>query len=186
VPHDYEVTTPPRELPVFPYYRDPFGDGTIEQSDERCSACGRQRGFIFTGVASGSRVPDDAKFCPWCISDGTAHRKLGARFNVVGVGASRPAREEVERRTPGFLSWQDWDWPTHCNDVAAYLGQPSGDELRANPPALQTLLADLRQWDWGRDEEYVEEFIDGLGSGHVAYLFECRHCHTQLVRWDAD
>jgi uncharacterized protein CbrC (UPF0167 family) len=84
------------------------------------------------------------------------------------------------------LSCQDWDWPTDCNDVASYLGQPSGEKLRANPPALQALLADLRQWDWGRDEAYVEEFVDGLGGDHVAYLFECRHCRTQLVCWDAD
>jgi uncharacterized protein CbrC (UPF0167 family) len=180
------LTEPAPELPVFRYYRDPFGDGTIEQSEERCSACERRRGFIFTGVAYGSRVADDASFCPWCISDGTAHSELGASFNLVGAGASRAAQEEVEYRTPGFLTWQDWDWPTHCNDVAQYLGQPSGEELRANPPALQALLADLRQWDWGRDEAYVDEFIDGLGGGQVAYLFECRHCQMQLVCWDQD
>jgi len=175
-----------RDLPDFPYYRDPVTDGSIAPSDERCTACGRQRGFIFTGVAHGERVPEDGKFCPWCISEGRAHSRLGASFNFVGPGASQEAEDEVKHRTPGFLTWQDWDWPTHCDDVAVYLGQPSGDELRANRGALEALLRDLRQWEWGRDEAYVEEFIDGLGGSQVAYLFECRHCRTQLVCWDQD
>jgi uncharacterized protein CbrC (UPF0167 family) len=53
---------------------------------------------------------------------------------------------------------------------------------------LQVLLRDLRQWEWGRDEAYLKDFIDGLGEGegHVVYLFECRNCQTQLARWDQD
>ena len=174
------------ELPNFDYYRDPVTDGSIAPSVERCTVCGRRRGFIFTGVAYGERVPDDAKFCPWCISEGGAHTSCGASFNLVDAAASPDAQEEVQYRTPGFLRWQDWDWPTHCNDVAVYLGQPSGDELRANPAALQALLEDLREWEWGRDEAYVEEFIDGLGESQIAYLFECRRCRAQLVAWDQD
>lgn len=171
-------------LPRFAYYRDPVGDGTIAPSEEVCVACERGRGFIFTGVTYGKDVPEEAKFCPWCISEGTVHARFGATFNEVDQGAPQEARDEVCCRTPGFESWQDPIWPTHCNDVAVYVGQPTGDELRANPPALDALLEDLRQWDWGRDEEYVEEFIDGLGGDAAAYLFECRHCQAQLVRWD--
>jgi uncharacterized protein CbrC (UPF0167 family) len=57
--------------------------------------------------------------------------------------------------------------------------QPTGAQLRANPE-------DLRQWEWGRDDTYVEEFIDGLGGGVVAYLFTCRQCGMPLVTWDQD
>jgi uncharacterized protein CbrC (UPF0167 family) len=67
-----------------------------------------------------------------------------------------------------------------------YLGQPSGDELRANREAYDALLADIGRWDWGRDADYVHDFIDGLGGTHVAYLFGCPRCGRQLVRWDAD
>ena len=89
------------DLPAFPYYRDPVTDGSIASSDERCAACGRQRAFIFTGVAHGERVPDDAKFCPWCISEGKAHASFGASFNLVAIGASQEAHDEVAFRTPG-------------------------------------------------------------------------------------
>jgi uncharacterized protein CbrC (UPF0167 family) len=172
--------------PSFTYYEDPYSDGTIERSDVECSGCGRRRGLIATCLAYGADVPDEARFCPWCIADGTAHAKFGASFNQVNVDAAREAREEVEFRTPGFLTWQDWEWPTHCGDVGVYRGQPTGAELRADADALAVLRRDLRQWEWGRDETYVEEFIDGLGGTFVAYLFTCRHCGSPLVVWDAD
>jgi uncharacterized protein CbrC (UPF0167 family) len=172
--------------PAFPYYRDPVADGTIERSTEECAACGRARGFIVTTLAYGEDVPADARFCPWCIADGTAHQRFGATFNEVDLGAAEEATAEVSERTPGFLTWQEVGWPTHCHDVGVYLGQPSGDQLRSNPEALDALRADLAQWDWGRDDDYVRDFIDGLGGSQVAYLFECPRCATQLVRWDQD
>jgi uncharacterized protein CbrC (UPF0167 family) len=96
------------------------------------------------------------------------------------------AGDEVANRTPGILTWQDWDWPAHYGDAGIYRGQPKGAELRANPAASEALKRDLRKWEWGRDEASVEEFIDGLGMSQVAYLFECRHCGIPLVRWDQD
>jgi uncharacterized protein CbrC (UPF0167 family) len=173
-------------LPTFRYYRDPLGDKTIEPSSATCAACGRARGFIVTTTSYGADVPGDAAFCPWCVADGTAARKFGAFFNEVDRGAEAEATAIVEHRTPGFPTWQDWSWPTHCGDVGVYLGQPSGTELRANAEALAALLADVAQYEWGRDEDYMRDFLDGLGGSQVVYLFECPRCGKQLVRWDLD
>lgn len=171
---------------AFRYYRDPIAEEAIEPAATKCSACGRARGYIVTSTAYGPDLPDDAKFCPWCVADGTAHRCFDVTFNEVELGARPDAAAEVRERTPGIATWQDWAWPTHCNDVGVYVGQPSGDQLRATPDAYEAFLVDVRQWDWGRDDEYVRDFIDGLGGSQVAYLFECPHCHAQLVRWDMD
>jgi uncharacterized protein CbrC (UPF0167 family) len=172
--------------PTFTYYEDPYSDGTIEESDVECAGCSRRRGLIATCVAYGADVPDEASFCPWCVADGTAHTNFGAFFNEVDAGAATEAQQEVEFRTPGFDTWQDWSWPTHCGDVGVYRGQPTGAELRANPDALAALLRILREWPWGRDATFVDEFIDGLGGSAVAYLFTCRHCGIALVTWDSD
>ena len=176
----------PEPLPTFRYYLDPVADETVEEAPAECAACGRRRGFLVTWTAYGVGVPDDAQFCPWCVADGNAHRRYGVTFNEVETGASQEAADEVAQRTPGILTWQDWAWPTHCGDVAVYLGQPTGEELRANAEAYDALLADIRQFEWGRDEDYVRDFVHGLGGSHVAYLFECPRCSKQLVRWDAD
>jgi uncharacterized protein CbrC (UPF0167 family) len=173
-------------LPRFRYYRDPIAEEVIAPSPATCAGCGRARGFMVTSPSYGADVPEDAQFCPWCVADGTAHRRFGVTFNEVEPGAAPQAAAEVRERTPGILTWQDWSWPTHCNDVGVYLGQPSGEELRANQEAYDALLADIGQWDWGRNEDDVRDFIDGLGGGQVAYLFECPRCAAQLVRWDMD
>ena len=173
-------------LPKFRYYRDPLADETIERSRVECAACRRARGFIVTSTVYGADVPEGTRFCPWCVWDGSAHHLYGATFNEVEAGASPEATAEVEQRTPGFVTWQDWWWPTHCDDVGVYLGQPSGEELRANREAYDALLGDIAQWDWGRDEDYVRDFVDGLGGSQVAYLFECPRCEKQLLRWDMD
>jgi uncharacterized protein CbrC (UPF0167 family) len=152
-----------------------------------CAACNRERGWISDALLYSEHTPDGAYFCPWCIADGKAVRRYGGSFNELAVGV---ADDEVARivceRTPSFLTWQDWAWPVHCGAPGIYRGQPSGDELRGYPEALEVLLSDLRQYDWGRDDQYVAEFIDGLGGGHVAYLFECPSCGAPLVVWDAD
>jgi uncharacterized protein len=174
------------ELPAFRYYADPIADGRITPSAERCAACDRVRGWISGALLYSDRVPDEARFCPWCIADGTAVARFGGTFNEVWESIPRERAILVTERTPNFETWQDWAWPCHCNDAACYRGQPSGTELRANPEALESLLTDLRQYEWGRDETYVAEFIDGLGGGAVAYLFECLECHAQIVVWDSD
>jgi uncharacterized protein CbrC (UPF0167 family) len=173
-------------LPSFRYYQAPIEDGTIEESGDKCARCGRERGFIVKSLLYSATLPDDARFCPWCVADGSAAAEFDGTFNQVAPGASAEAADVVRRRTPGFLSWQDVDWPTHCGDVGVYLGQPSGDELRQNRQALDALMAEVTQYDWAQDEEYMRDFIDGLGGSQVVYLFECPTCGTQLIRWDLD
>jgi uncharacterized protein CbrC (UPF0167 family) len=174
-------------LPTFRYYRDPVGDGTIQPSPEVCDACSRARGFLVTSTVHGADVPADVSLCPWCVADGTAHDRFGASYNEVDPGAGAEATAEAETRTPGFATWQDWEWPTHCGDVAVYVGQPTAAQMRANPEALAALRADLAQWEWGRDPQALEDFVDALGTGSpAAYLFECPRCGAQLVRWDED
>ena len=128
-------------LPSFRYYRDPVAEGTLEPSGVMCAACERRRGFIVTSTAYGTDVLKDAQFYPWCVADATAHERYGVTLNEVEAGATA----EVCVRTPGFLSWQNCAWPTHCNDVGVHLGQPTAGELRGNR------------------EAYVRDFIDGLG-----------------------
>lgn len=174
-------------LPVFAYYPGAAQDGRVHESDARCTACDRRRGWISDALLYSASKPDDAYFCPWCIADGAAVRRFGGSFNELDeMSTDRDAAIVVSQRTPNFLTWQDWFWPTHCGLPAIYHGQPSGNELRTNAGALAALLSHLREYEWGRDEAYVAGLIDGLGGSHVAYLFECGVCESPIVCWDAD
>ncbi len=176
----------PVELPIFKYYPDPGAGGSVEASDAACAACNRGRGFISPSLLYAEKVPDDARFCPWCIADGSATALFGGTFNELAAGASDDARDEVEARTPNFMTWQDWFWPVHCRDACVYLGSPPRGELRKYPDACEGIAQELRSIGW--PEQDISEMIDGLDpSGDaVGYLFRCSHCGTHVAVWDAD
>lgn len=98
-------------LPVFPLFRDPVGQGVIVRGEDACLACGRARGWVYTGTMYG---PGDnfRKVCPWCIADGTAAAKFGCSFNdptiyPMGPGTPQLSEEDrrlVEDRTPGYFT----------------------------------------------------------------------------------
>lgn len=172
-------------LPTFTYYADPVGDETFTQSDAICGGCDRARAWIADdSLLYSAAVPDEARFCPWCISDGTAVARYGGTFN--DLEADIPAAAELTERTPNFPKWQDWDWPVHCGDAAEYLGQPEGGAIREDEAGLAALLADVSQYSWSRDEAYMADFLDTAGDEHAFYRFRCRVCQAAIVKWDAE
>ena len=72
-----------------------------------------------------------ANLCPWCIADGSAARKFGSEF-VGDIEGEVPAsvEEELNLRTPGYLSWHCERWQICCGDACAYLGPVGWDRLR--------------------------------------------------------
>jgi uncharacterized protein CbrC (UPF0167 family) len=143
---------------------------------------------VYVGPVFAADDMIDGPFCPWCIADGTAVARFGGTFNELEPGAAEEARTEVEERTPGFSTWQDWDWPVHCGDGMQYLGTPAAGELRSYPDAFEALVAEIRELRWAREGDAAEEFADTLGPdrGAVAYLFRCLGCGTHRAAWDMD
>src|SRR5262245_24485003 len=106
-------------LPSFRYHPDPLGSGSIIASDHACLCCGRARGYVYRGPVYAETALDD-RLCPWCIADGSAHRRFDAVFtDAEGIadGAPASAIKEVEQRTPGYAAWQSEQWPVCCGDI---------------------------------------------------------------------
>jgi len=113
-------------LPVFRYHPDPIGTGSIAPSDKECRCCGRSRGYIYTLAPYAEEDIEEESICPWCIADGSAHRKFGAEFiDSEGIPEEVPEHvvEELVERTPGYAAWQAEEWRACCNDAAAFLGE---------------------------------------------------------------
>jgi uncharacterized protein CbrC (UPF0167 family) len=112
------------ELPDFKYHPNPIATGSIVPSTEACPVCRESRGFAYDGAPYGTNELEH--ICPWCIADGSAHEKFGVGFtDTEGVGGygqwekvSKEVVEEVAFRTPGFASWQQEHWYTHCEGAA--------------------------------------------------------------------
>lgn len=117
------------QLPTFTYHPDPLATGSVKPSNIVCRACGRARGYMYTGPVYAEEELDTT-LCPWCIADGTAHDRFKAAFldqaGVGGYGAweqvPNDVLAEVTYRTPSFSGWQQEQWWTHCGDAAQFLG----------------------------------------------------------------
>ena len=114
-------------LPHFPYHRDPGLSGSLRQSEEACSCCGKSPGVLYAGNVY-SRVRVD-NLCPWCIADGSAAEKYEAEFfdadfcddqlNLVEMPAE--FRRKVFGQTIGFATFNPIGWWVHCNEPAEYV-----------------------------------------------------------------
>jgi uncharacterized protein CbrC (UPF0167 family) len=168
-------------LPSFKYHPNPVETGSIEASENVCECCGQARGFIYTGSVYAVEELDDA-ICPWCIDDGTAHKKFAAQFvDSAGVGGygewekvSDEIVGEVAYRTPGFSGWQQEMWFTHCADAAEFLGVVGKEELeQLGTEAISAIKTEI-----GFEDEEWEDYFQYLdkNEGPTAYIFKCRHC----------
>jgi uncharacterized protein CbrC (UPF0167 family) len=174
-------------LPSFKYHPDPISTGTIEKSKNVCICCGLARGFIYTGSVYSLEEINDA-ICPWCIKSGEAADKYDATFNddhaLTSAGISKEIREEVCKRTPGYISWQAEEWLSHCDDACAFMGDATPEELiKLTGLELEQLLIDqmLSKEDW---TEIMKNYEPG-GSPAV-YAFQCLHCKGRKYTMDFD
>lgn len=166
-------------LPKFTYHPDPIATGSTVASEDICICCGQARGFIYKGPAYAVEELVDC-VCPWCIADGSAHRKFDAEFtDMAGIGGHDEwdkvpdtVRDEVAHRTPGFSGWQQAMWWTHCGDAAEFLGPMGYEQASAYGPEL------LEAFNCGYDDPFRTEYLKSLHRDHgpTGYAFRCRHC----------
>jgi uncharacterized protein CbrC (UPF0167 family) len=171
----------PTTLPKFRYHPDPIATGSLVPSDHACVCCEQARGFIYTGPVYAEEELSDA-LCPWCIADGSAHRKLGAEFtDRDGVGdygnwepVPQSTLDEIVTRTPGFSGWQQERWCTCCGDAAVFLGRCGRAELVARGQNAIQAIQDETGLSGPSWDDYFQA-LDRDGSP-TAYLFQCATC----------
>lgn len=172
-------------LPSFRYHPDPVATGAVKKSESACICCGRQRGGIYVGPVYSVNELNES-LCPWCIADGSAAAKFGASFSdshpLLQAGVSDAIAEEVNLRTPGFESWQQEHWLSHCNDACEFHGDASVEDVKN--VSHETKLRWLEEYK--QDEDGWAWVTDGYqAKGDSAlYKFKCRHCDLILFGWD--
>ncbi|MFR9673571.1 CbrC family protein [Streptomyces sp. TR02-1] len=175
----------PVALPFFPYHPAPVASGSVEPSSGPCVCCGQRRGYLYHASMYTAQNPNGT-VCPWCIADGSAAQRFDAEFSDVsdldGVEAS--TIEEVARRTPGFIGWQQERWLQHCGDAAAFLGPAGAAELAGLPEVTDQLRQEMRAWRW--QDELIDRHLAALDRDGmpVAFLFRCRSCGAHLAYTD--
>ncbi|MBX3376186.1 MAG: CbrC family protein [Phycisphaeraceae bacterium] len=173
-------------LPHFPLFRDPVKEQSFKESDEECECCGRSRGWIYSRSIYVSQGDGDISICPWCIADGSASAKFDGTFQSAGIhpyGKNLLSPEDVElveKRTPGFVTWQDHGWMMCCGIACEYIGEARAEDLRGRWAAAVPSIFSDDSWS----EKEIEELVSRMGTDPAAYVFECRKCGKLLGFWD--
>lgn len=181
-PRDAGEVRPRSELPTFRYHPDPVTTGSIaDLPGAVCPVCDRSTGWAYVTTPYAIGTHED--ICPWCIADGSAARRFGARFiDVFWFDDDPPAPldrlDELAMRTPGFVSWQQEVWQYCCDDACAFLGVASADTLSA--------LSRGDRDEIGIDEAYIDDLRGIEAAGRepcdaVPFDFRCLHCGRHHV-----
>lgn len=172
-------------LPQFRYHPDPLATGAIEPRQTVCACCGQARGFVYVQPVYATSDLDE-KLCPWCIADGSAAAKLGASFSdanpLQAAGLAQAVIDEVTLKTPGYSSWQQEEWLTHCNDACEFHGDAMPEDVE---DASEATRADWMQHYGKTAKQWAAATRDYEPAGDNAfYKFVCRHCAAVRLGWD--
>lgn len=164
-------------LPNFRYHPNPLATGNVKCIDAVCECCGKLREFVYTGPVYSSTKPKDF-ICPWCVADGSAAQKFKATFNhdapLRKAGLPVAVIEEVTRRTPGYIAWEEDHWLTCCNDSCEFHGDAPHEELLGlKGEALAEILRAFH-WEEARWNRYVLSYKPA--GNPAVYKFVCIHC----------
>ncbi|ABF40105.1 conserved hypothetical protein [Candidatus Koribacter versatilis Ellin345] len=168
-------------LPNFRYHPDPVKSGNLVVSEETCVCCDKKRGYIYTVSVYAESDDLENALCPWCIADGSAHRKFDASFvDDPGLADEIPnsARQEILYRTLGFAGWQSEQWLACCDDAMAFLEPVGIVEVRRDYPKLEGTLMHEIVHEWERSGGAANELLNSLHREHgpTANAFRCLHC----------
>lgn len=172
-------------LPFFKYHPNPLETGNITVSNDICLCCNNKRGYIYQSSIYTSQDLVGS-VCPWCIANGSAAEKFEAIFSddsiLVEEGISPEIIEEVTKKTPGYISWQQETWLTHCKDVCEFHGDAEEKEIEnLDSETIHRFFFENEI----RDE--VGEIIlksYQKGGNPAIYKFVCRHCKEVKFYFD--
>jgi uncharacterized protein CbrC (UPF0167 family) len=173
-------------LPSFKYHPFPLGTGSIEASDAVCECCGQARGYAYAAAVYATQSVDVV--CPWCIADGSLGRKFDATLvddhPLLSAGLATAIVDEVTRRTPGYISWQQESWIACCDDACEFHGDAPRSDMRGlDESGLASLSAES-----GFSVEDLRSIIRHYepGGSPAFYKFVCRHCRGVRYNGDCD
>ncbi|MCH1923526.1 CbrC family protein [Shewanella sp. C32] len=172
------------ELPFFKYHPHPLATRAIVKSDLSCECCGEARGYIYT--ASFYTAEQIDHICPWCIASGEAAKKYQGSYvdDYPLLDANVPLEivNEVCERTPGYHSWQQEIWQSHCGTACEFHGDAETAELTQwQGEPLQQFLDDemmsIERW-----HQLLSHYQPG--GNPAIYKFKCPSCGEVIYSMD--
>lgn len=201
------------QLPYFKYHPDPISTGSIEKSSKICEACEKLRGYIYIGsFYSKDNVSDicpwcidsgfaaekyDGSFVAQIDLDqvvdtietkksvfGTFLAKLGVIKSSTDDRLNDNWSEELFRKTPGFSSYQEEIWLSHCEAPCEFRGIATAEDFKnISEEEKLKLFQNSSVCD-----EYLKELQEGANETKHEYYFKfvCSSCNEIRFLEDLD
>lgn len=177
------------DRPFFRYHPNYYSEmGGCRKDGEKgvCECCGKEVEWYVSHIYSTCRVNC---ICLECVSNGAAAKKFDCEFNCVRpaefardpkeIVSDSSRTDELLHRTPGILSWQEYDWPVCCDDYCIFLGHYDMD------PVVELNLSDEDFSPYPFDEITADgmQYVKDTGYGLV---YQCAHCKKYYLIVDYD
>jgi uncharacterized protein CbrC (UPF0167 family) len=139
-------------LPTFKYHPNPLKTKNAEKKDFNCICCGKNKTIVYTaGIYSLENIERE-ELCLDCIYDGSAAKKFQATFTYLDIPEaelkmSQHELEEFYERTPGYVSWQDQVWLSHCHSICSFHGDFESLELQQVYNSSENKAYLMEIWD---------------------------------------
>lgn len=171
-------------LPIFKYHPNPISTGAIVQSDEECECCQQASGYIYT--ASFYTKEEVSFICPLCIADGSAAVKFEGMFSddffLLQAGVAEEVIDEVCDRTPGYHSWQQEQWQSHCSTACEFHGDASKKELAELSGIKLTQFLNENRFKLEQWQNMLSVYEEG--GNPAIYKFKCTECSHIIYTLD--
>ena len=176
----------------FKYHPNPIETGAFKEGETAvCDSCGKGTKIYYTGPFYA--VEEISALCPFCILSGDAAEKFDGLFqDSYSIERGHPsdlssfdnedAIKEVTTKTPGYQSWQQGVWLSHCNDLCAFIGYVGWDNIKDKLDGFVDLEADIGGTE---NMAYIKNNLVNGGSMQ-GYLFQCLHCKKYRLHLDYD
>lgn len=168
-------------LPQFKYQPNLYLSDNVIFEPGVCQCCGKR---VYAYIDRMYTRFDVNCVCLDCVASGRAASKFDGNF-VSWADDQRvsPAkRDELYRRTPGYLSWQGEHWLSCCEDFCAFLGYVGKSDLEEMGIFDEVTT---RHKDRIGGDYYNYEWLTPAG-GMSGYLFQCLHCGKYHLHVDCD
>lgn len=161
-----------KSLPKFKYHPNLYNNDIVTFKNGICQCCKNEtKAYIETMYA---KEYLDC-ICLNCVANGSAAKKFDGTFIQYAEKINNPeAIEELEKRTPGYISWQGEFWLACCDDYCEFIGDVGTKELNEMGIAEEAFNDYEKRFEHN-NIEWVKEKITAHG-GVAGYLFKCRKC----------
>ena len=164
---------------LFKYNPDYMKNSCILQNNNKCQCCGNIVDEYIDSMYSSSEIEC---ICLECVSNGKAAELFDGTFiQDAEYVEDEEKRNELFKRTPGYISWQGEHWLACCNDYCAYLGTVGTKELEEIGIADEV----IEEYEKENNSSDIRKYLTKDGSV-CGYLFRCLNCGKYRLWVDMD